>query len=58
MSELIVSWCLLLSCYAEDLERVPLLADLKNLPVAPLDLLVCLKVVCVYILLIYTGTCG
>ena len=29
--------------YVEDLERVHVLAELKNLPVAPLDLLVCPK---------------
>lgn len=29
--------------YAEDLERVPALAELKNLPVLPLELLVRLK---------------
>ena len=57
MSKLIIS-CTLLSCYAEDLERVPLLVDLKNLPVAPLDLLVCLKVVCVSVLLTCTGNRG
>jgi hypothetical protein len=43
ISELIVN-CALLRWYAEDLERVPSLADLKNLPGTPLDLLVCSKI--------------
>ena len=42
ISEFIVLSHALLSWYAEDLERLPLLADLKNIPVSPLDLLVCL----------------
>lgn len=33
----------LLRWYAEDLERLPLLVGLKNLPVTPLELLVCSK---------------
>lgn len=44
LSKAIQSYCDL-RWYAEDLERVRILADLKNLPVTPLDLMVVLKIV-------------
>lgn len=56
-SELIVIYALL-RCYAEDLERVPLLADLKHLLAAPLDLVVCLDALRLSVLLISAGICG